>query len=204
MTKQGPGYNADVDLFSADRKTVARMVDELVKFIEPAHCRGKHCTDIGPYNPKMDILKERLGLEVEQVYVPDYNFNSLAYFAGKHDVVFCFEVLEHLQNPLWFIRQIKQYLLAPGGVIYLSMPSNPHFLRYPFHFHEMRRDMLQTWILEPLGLKIVRHRRFNFVNNWRSMFIGIRPLLRAIRTRDIRPILWGFIQINNFYEIRAS
>jgi len=202
MTEQGPGYNADVDLFSADRKTVARMVVELVKFIDPAHCLGKGCADIGPVNPKMEILKTWLGLYVEQVNMPDFNFDSLSLFP-KFDVVFCFEVLEHLQNPLWFMREIER-LLTPGGVLYLSMPSNPHFLRYPFHFHEIRHDMLQTWILEPLGLKIVRHRRFNFVNNWRSMFIGIRPLLRAIRTRDVRPILWGFIQINNFYEIRAS
>ena len=203
MTEQGPGYNDDALLWGINRSALERMVWNLIGFIRYADvARPKRCADIGTPNPKMELLKEFMELDVTQVVAPDFNFAVLDEGA-QYDAVFCFEVIEHLQNPMWFMREVRE-LMAPGGVLYLSTPSNPRCLKYDYHFHEMSRSMLETWILRPLGLHIVRHRRFNFVNNWRAALIGVRPLLRALRTWDFRPILWGFIQVNNFYEIRRD
>ena len=47
------------------------------------------------------------------------------------------------------------------------------------------------------------HNQVIDVKQQMTIFIGIRPLIRVIKNGfDFRPILWGFIQINNFYEIK--
>lgn len=194
-----PGYNHINQLYAANARNVERMVDRLMDFINPKHWHG-NLADIGPRNPKIDLLHVRANATIQQIMTEDFNWDTLH---GQYNTVFCFEVLEHVQNPLWFMRQLRD-LLAPDGRLYLTTPSNPHWLWYPFHFHEMNRQHLEKWILTPLDMHIVRHTRFNFANDWKAAFIGLRPLLRAIRDWDARPIIWSLVQINNFYEIHKD
>lgn len=198
-TDKTPGYTNVEELFHKDLNTTFRLAQKLVKFINVP--KDSECADISIPNPKMEFVKTLTGISVDQIYVEDFNFDKL-WSEQKYDVIFCLEVLEHVQNPLFLMQQIKN-LLKSGGTIYLSMPSNPVFLRYDYHFYEMKRDFFEKWILKPLNLKIVRHKKFNFVNDYKTMLIGFRPLLRIFKT-GIKPILWGFIQINNFYEIKQE
>lgn len=193
-----PGYY--LGLFDVNLRNTERMANKILDFI----CRGYWrrdwmYADIGPANPKMTIIKECLHIEVEQIDTDNFNFDLLPRHR-YYDAIFCFETIEHLQNPLFLMAEIKR-LLAPDGVIFLSTPCNPRFLMFDCHYNEMSRKHLEKWILTPLGLKIVRHKRFNFVNNWKAIFIGIRPLIRAIRTLDFRPILWQLVYVNNLYEV---
>jgi len=201
MDKHKPGYNEDSLLQMVTDKVMTKVVEKLLSHIGKDKIQeyGLSFADIGTPNPKMEKLKELLRIAVDQIAVPDFNFDPLPKHK-KYDVIFCLEVLEHLQNPLFLMRELKS-ILSDIGTIFLTMPSNPYFLKYDYHFNEMRKKDFIKWILDPLDLVLVRHRRYNFMRDWRALFVGIRPLLRSIRDRDFRPTFWALIQVNNFYEI---
>ena len=72
---------------------------------------------------------------------------------GHYDVVTCFEVLEHLFNPLRCLLQIKKVLVRDGR-LYLSIPTGkPQFLWSPSHFHEFSDHSLTALIKRALGLQ---------------------------------------------------
>jgi SAM-dependent methyltransferase len=47
----------------------------------------------------------------------------------QFDVVVAFDIIEHTQNPLKFLAEIRQ-ILRPGGWLMLATPDTGHFLRY--------------------------------------------------------------------------
>ena len=61
---------------------------------------------------RLDSLKEAPFLQI------DLNLADLADY-GRHDLVMCSNVLEHLAEPNHLLRHLDQ-LLNPGGVFYLS------------------------------------------------------------------------------------
>lgn len=48
---------------------------------------------------------------------------------AKFDVVTAFDIIEHVQDPVKFLEDIRN-ALVPGGVLALSTPDTGHFLRY--------------------------------------------------------------------------
>ena len=203
MDKHKPGYNEDSLLFSAKEKSVIKHKNELLSFIDKSYIdKSLTYADIGNPNPKMNMLKEAAGIDVDQIAVPDFNFDPLPK-KKKYDVIFCFEVFEHLQNPLFLMRELKS-ILKDSGTVFVTMPSNPYFLCRDFHYNEIRKKKFVKWILSPLDLVLTKYKKRNHVNDWRAIFIGVRPLIRAIRAKDFRPIVWALIDIRNFYEIKKE
>jgi 2-polyprenyl-3-methyl-5-hydroxy-6-metoxy-1,4-benzoquinol methylase len=47
----------------------------------------------------------------------------------QFDAVVAFDIIEHTQNPLKFLDEIRQ-ILRPGGWLMLATPDTDHFLRY--------------------------------------------------------------------------
>lgn len=198
--KKRPGYNSDAQLYTVPRVTMERIVGKFLRYIK--FDTSLLYADIGNVNPKMELIKELTGIQVEQIAVDDFNFDELPK-RKLYDVIFCLEVLEHLQNPLFLMRELRS-ILKDDGVIYLTMPSNPLWLKYDYHYNELRKKDLVKWILNPMSLRLIRHEKYNFMRNWRAALIGIRPVIRGIKNRDFRPIAWALVQINNFYEIRKD
>ncbi len=70
----------------------------------------------------------------------DLNFEPLPYESNSKDLVFAFQVMEHLENPFFFMREVHR-VLKDGGLFILSVP-NPYTvstkLRYLFT-NNMRR-----------------------------------------------------------------
>ncbi len=89
------------------------------------------------------------------------------------DCVFVFEVIEHLLNPLVFLKD----LLFITDIVYLSTPINrPKFMRNKeYHFHEFNYNEL-VYLIDKSGFKIVDEKRIN-CTTWK-MITGFRPLLR--------------------------
>lgn len=76
---------------------------------------------------------DRLNIEIAQRHAPNAHLfaSSLEDFLARadlprFDVVTCFEVLEHLDDPLGFLRRVAG-LLQPQGLLVLSVPSRERF-----------------------------------------------------------------------------
>lgn len=139
--------------------------------------------DIGEKNKFVRLLSERLGVKIESVEVPDLNFDALVTEKSSYGTIFCFEVLEHLQNPLFLLSEIKKKML-PDTTLYLSMPCKPMYLLGAHHYFEMKPDHFQKWLLTPLGMIITDKRKISFRRSWMEYLIGLRPLIRLFTTKN--------------------
>lgn len=85
-------------------------------------------------------------------------------FGEKFDKIFMFHVLEHIENPVSFLIDLKE-LLNPGGTIYIEVPNVDdvlvktykckNFLEYYYkmaHIYNFNQNGLE-WILDKAGLK---------------------------------------------------
>jgi len=71
----------------------------------------------------------------------DSNIEPLPFGDGTVDCVIATEVIEHLENPWFFIREIYR-VLAPTGVLMLSMPMPWNFLSRLLY---LRKGMLEHY-----------------------------------------------------------
>ena len=196
-----PGYETTEHLWSGNPKYLKKFVDKkIIPFLFVNV--GDFCFDLGEKNPRMEYLKSRLGLNVIQIDSEDFNFDELP--PKTADAVFVFEVIEHLQNPLWFVRELKK--LIDSGCIYAIIPENPRWLWHEMHFNEIRRKHFEKWILKPLDLRINRHKKIIFIPSCRAYLIGFRPFLRLITGKTtLRNMIRSLFYVQwRIYEIRKD
>jgi len=124
--------------------------------------------DLGENNP----LKEIINTNIESIEI-DLDHEKLN---NQYQTILCFEVLEHLFNPLFALESMKNALL-PNGFIYLSTPYQPHFIWGKHHFHEIDTKRL-IWLFDKAGLKIVKQDKATVAGRWYQHINGIRPLIR--------------------------
>jgi len=197
-----PGYETTKQLWSPNTQDVKKFVDKkIIPFLNIK--RGDWCIDLGEKNPRMEYLKERTGINVTQIDANDFNFDALLSPLAKIDAVFAFEVVEHLQNPLHFMRELKR---LTDNSIYVIIPENPKWLWHEMHFNEMKKKHFDKWILKPLDLRIVRYKKIIFIASWKRYLIGFRPLYRLLTGKiTIKNMLRGFFYVQwGIYEIRKN
>jgi 2-polyprenyl-3-methyl-5-hydroxy-6-metoxy-1,4-benzoquinol methylase len=66
-------------------------------------------------------LSYRHNLSQKHKYFPGCS-EALLEYAGKVDVAVSFTVIEHIENPRQFLREIRQ-VIKPGGFLLLSTPN---------------------------------------------------------------------------------
>ena len=178
MDKLRPGYQTKDELWAVKWERVHRYMDnKVIPFLNIK--KGSVCMDVGEANPRMEYLKERLELDVHQLITNDLNFDKIRE-RRKYDVIFVFDLLEHIQNALFLMAELKG-AVKKNGSIYVNLPENPRWLWGDEHYFEIPHKHLVKWILNPLGLRVVRQKKIIFVANWKAIFIGVRPLLRVLR-----------------------
>jgi len=122
-----------------------------------------------------DIDRETLCRGFKKMYHEnlDEDFN----FDNKYDVILAVEVIEHLQNPFHFIKNLNVFL-KPGGVIFLSTPSVDSlfdrlwflYAGHPYYFGEKAIEscgghitICPEWLLQHIAKK--ESLRFGAIEN---------------------------------------
>jgi SAM-dependent methyltransferase len=185
-----PGYNQEVDIYSVDDRICKSSLNFMKGSLNKDLSNLKFA-DVGAKNKKSDFISANLNIVITQLIAEDFNFDDLVPDNGveKFDVITCFEVIEHLQNPLFLMKQMTEKLKA-GGIIFLSTPSRPRMFWPDYHFNEMNDKQLDKWIFSQAGMKIVKKDRLKIHLPMITYFTGIRPFMRL------------FINNTNIYELR--
>jgi SAM-dependent methyltransferase len=141
-----------------------------------------HTLDIGQSNK----IGRALGIK-DNTLETDFNREILAP-SDNYDLITCFEVLEHVMNPLFMMDRIYE-LLRPGGICYLTTPIRRRtdvFYGCRGHFTEYKpREM--GLLFKYVGFREIRYKKFLYWD-WDFMFWGIRPFFRVTTQRHQ---LWG-------------
>ena len=85
-----------------------------------AKARGMQAVGVEPEARLAEYGRIQLGVDVRHAKLEDLDPDRQLF-----DLVYCEQVLEHVENPTRFLLQLKS-LLAPGGLLYLGVP--PVFL----------------------------------------------------------------------------
>jgi len=158
------------EIYEQNRFTKIRW-EKTLKFLH-SFSNGYTGLDIGDRTNLTGKLEDYFGFAFENTDV-DLDEHLLK---GAFDIITSFEVVEHLFNPLFHLKQVHQSL-KPSGRLYLSIPLfKPRILQSPQHFHEMSQHSIYA-LLQRAGFEIVRENRFRFRPFW-YYFTGFRPLLR--------------------------
>jgi hypothetical protein len=150
--------------------------------------------DIGPKNDFGDRLAERFGIGVVNTE-GDLDLDGWRPIQpgpeGGFPVVFCFEVIEHLLNPLLFLISLRRHCAA-GARVFVTYPLRPRLFWSDIHWHEIDRRRFD-YLLGQAGFVSVRFREKLLWREWPFYLTGVRPLLRLTvgRTRsqmyELRP-----------------
>jgi SAM-dependent methyltransferase len=132
--------------------------------------------DVGGKNWIGDELARHFDCEIENTLPCDFD-DTLLTPRTQYDVILCFEVIEHLMNPLTFLRNIGGRV-ARGGAIYLSTPLNRLISIYCHETHvvEYKQTPLKM-LLDKAQLRVERSEVFLSFPA-RFYFRGLRPALR--------------------------
>lgn len=101
---------------------------------------GKYRAEFGAESFACDYTDTLMELPDQKVDIADLNVEKLPYADNAFDVVTATEIIEHLENPREFLRDIAR-VLKPGGLCVISTPNVLNLnsrLRYLwFGFHQL-------------------------------------------------------------------
>jgi hypothetical protein len=144
-----------------------------VKFFAP-WVKGTAVLDIGGNNAfGMMIANSFKWICAYNWTAGDLNHEFKSFFDFIPTTIFCFEVIEHLLNPSFFLHQTVQ-INAP---LLISYPRWPEFLWLNIHFHEFRDAAFFT-LAEEAGYEIAAFKKLRIWHNPLFYLSGFRPFIR--------------------------
>ena len=153
-----------------------RRLPKTIAFIDTIQAP---CADCGEPNPFANKLADYYKLAIKAIDI-DLDREKIT---GKYNTIFCFEVLEHLYNPLFCLEQIYN-ALNDKGVLYLSTPCRIKLLWGRRHYHEIDDKRIQ-WLFDAAGFKVVKKDKICIRLELWKHFTGFRPLLRLFQKTRI-------------------
>lgn len=130
-----------------DPEIVSIRVNEILSIIEKNSIINASVLEIGPGQTSDIIIKLAKSKGIEKAFaldIIDYfgidfwnkkgvNFINadLSLMASNSvDVVYCYDVLEHVKNPVYFLKELMR-IVSKSGIVYLSWDLRDHF-----HFND--------------------------------------------------------------------
>jgi len=162
-----------MDLFF-DEKTIARFkkTEEILRKQLPEDIES--ILTIGAWN-KFDEGICQSFTKLHAWRDEDFNYNCLHY-KGDYDYVFCFDVFEHLMNPLLFLDNLRR-MNTPVVITYPRHPFTPFWGLE--HFHEYSEKAFYTLITEA-DFEIEFHTSYTIRYGWWRYFRGFRTVARLV------------------------
>jgi len=169
INDSGPTFNTEQEILreTEQRRRVAKKIAE---FIDET---PGNIFDLGPPNYKKNLLEKQLDVTIQSLHGFDFDIDPIPEKCGT---LLCFEILEHLFNPLFFLNGCRESL-KENGVLYLSTPGRPHFLWTEHHFHEID-DTRILWLFDKAELEIIKKKKIRLYRGLKFHLSGIRPLIR--------------------------
>jgi SAM-dependent methyltransferase len=144
---------------------VRRGLLKKVKAFAAADFSAKNILDLGcGLQPYKSLFKSNsyMGIDIEdgghdiQAKIVDkfYDGQTIPYPDNNFETVICTEVLEHVQEPIRLLSEIKR-VLKPGGEILLSMPFVWYEHEIPYDFNRFT-SYQQQLIFKQAGLTITK------------------------------------------------
>jgi len=168
MSIPATGIGADARaLYTArDKKRGHRSLRVLLNYISKERLRAPWL-DVGSGDSYMrDLLRAKIQKPILDTAV-NLDTESLPWSDDTFQTITSFEVLEHLYNPLFHLRELRR-VLKPEGNLFVVTPNDysliyklEHLLsrKYRPHFHQFcERDVRD--LFEKSGLRIVTLRKF--------------------------------------------
>lgn len=167
--------------------------------------KGKKCLEIGPgVRPKIPIHKNYfLDISIESItklkqrggkaFISDLS-KRFPFPDNSFDLVCAFEVLEHLPNETFVLKEIAR-ILKPKGIFFVSFPLHPHLLNaYDLSVGHARRykpEEVDT-LFKQSGLRLTQYDGFSVL--WPGRITGI---VMAFLTKNL-PFL--FIKLTQYID----
>lgn len=146
-------------------------------FIKAAQDRGfiVHGLDFEP--ARAEFGKEHYNVPIEVITLKDHLKNG---GAGKYDVVTFFEFLEHLDNPVDFIQNVK-FALRPNGLIGLSVPNAERSVDLSERIGDFPPHHLTWWTRDSL-YEFLKRNGFEDIQIYEEPFDLRRVLFLKVKT----------------------
>lgn len=134
-------------------------------FLDMVKGYALHTIAIEPYG----VFQRELAKKGHRVY--SYTKDALKYWQGRVDLAVCFAVVEHVEHPLDFLKEIK-LLLKPNGFLLLSTPNSD--------------DWLLQFLTEAYGRFFYRYVHTWYFNQESIQQIGIRAGFKKIQVHYVQ------------------
>lgn len=166
MQKFTTPYNTqeEIDNLNSLTKYILKLAKSLDEFKEPV-------ADIGILNKKVIVIKEIHKIEIEQIGIGQ-DWNNGVFSEKLYGTILFFDTLEHLVNPLVFMKSVNR-LLIEGGIAYISIPQRPMWLWTKHHWHEIEPSRCEH-LFKEAGFK----KEWGKKNSYWKFSPGFVPLVR--------------------------
>lgn len=172
---QGIPFAAGETAHSGLKKRARKYLEFIDEFPEPI-------LDIGMRNQVTELVEEGLCSPIEGTQESEFNFDFRTN-QKTYGTVLCFEVLEHIMNPLNFMLNIHK-LLPHDGVLYISTPKLfLGVLQSPHHFTEYKIPKAEI-LFEYAGFRIEKRSLCVAYPLWWGT-TGFRPAFRVLFHRTV-------------------
>ena len=149
----------------------------------------KYGVEISKYN--IDFINEHF----PDVKTSLSKLEELEYEDNFFDVIYCFQVIEHVEDPIQIIKEFKR-VIKPNGTIILSTPNIESFVsrRFKGNYRLLGKSHILMWSPDTIKqlLKLIDYKitKVSFPY-FRTDYFTIKNVLRLFDKNKISPPFYG-------------